>query len=1687
VLRPNVLVVLCLGVLASCTPAGQESPQPEGLEVRQPLVESTASFSKNGLTWTGSNASCVTCGQPSSDFAFCSDKPGWEDGVSFDDPLPPGSVLVKIEASVYGLLTGGNSQKSTQVQAFMNDADAGPAFGFFDAGVTTGCSSSNKKSCVVSKATSSYRFSGFSSTQYNYGGTNTLKLSLPSSADYKYCASYVDLKLFYANPKIAVSRNTLEFGKQKIGADGGKTGQLNVYADPDSGVDLKVNDCTIDAPDGGTGPFDVVNSNSCVDIIPTQISPLTIQVRFRPTAAGKMNGTLLIDSNDPVTPAREVELIGEGVESAIDVRNVPDGGLSFPDRTVGASAVLRVDLNNVSSEALNVAPSIMGDGGSSFSVDAGPIPVSGDGGSLWVTFTPQDGGVANASLVLNAANQPGDPGVEIPLAGLGVSPKRVMDAGSLDFQTVQVSVPKTLPLSVGKAGTGTLRISNVSISSGSGEYFVAVDGGSDGGVYELQDGGVLNMDVRFTPSGKNNRLGTLSFQTNEEGSPTVNVPLLGKGATYLTTTFDGGTLNFGQISKGDAGVITVTLQNLSSVPITVTPPTFSQPQFSFVMNPLQVPQGSKTFQVRFTPTDSQPVQDTLTLLSDADSDPLEWELRGQGRAARAHLSRPPSDAGVSEHDFGPVRWGSTGRTVKQTFRLSNVGTDPLTIGTPAITGNSSVFTYLGTSGITIPAGSYADFDVSFAPAAELSYNGELSIPSNAENTPTKLLLKGKGDTANLTVSRSTIPFGDIKVGTESPKVSVVISNSGLADALVEGIPESTGFKVTCDGGACAYPQAVSSGKPFTFQVFFAPLSPGQVDGGQINIDNDLNAPLKVNLTGKGTVGVMNVLQDELSFGTQVVGGDGGIQTFTITNEGTATLEISNIGFLKERLFQISPADAGPSDGHPLVILGGTSKTLKVLFVPQDVGVISDNNGMTINSDAFQDPSDTVKLVGEGIDGDLVMVDAGTISFSNVQVGKSGTRSVTLRNDGKNRVVITGVQQSSNPAFKVTGLDQVSDGGVLVLNPSETRVFPVSFVPTVRGYDLTSATLRTDAVVKKNLTLVMDGTGVSAAMGALPAKLDFSNANVGASVFKDFSITNVGELDLNVFDIVIEAVGAPDGGPAADAGDDHLAFEMDRSDGGTPFIVSDGGTASVRLKFSPLKVKPYEAQAVIQANVKNGSEDWKIRLEGDGTSPKMQLSPDGGLLDCGSTPVDQPSAPVSLTIANASDSSGPLSAKISLAGADRTFFKTSSTDLGELLPGASNVVTVWLEPNGQERSFSAQLVISSNDLSQPEVKVLLVGRGGLSQIDTPARLDFGQQLLRSASVPRRISIINNNTSPISLSDISLQGAGSSQFVIVSRLPRYPHTLDAVSAKPADGGVGTNQLDLDLAFTPLSETPMPAQVKISFNFPRTERIVELLGQGIPSVLAVSPPSLEFEVVRAGKQNAARTKTLNVLNVSSDTITLDTLDVQRVTGEPFSVDTVWPDGGVLEPNKSLSLNVTYNPRSVTESETNLVFSTKVPAQPQAASARVTGSATNLVLRAEPESLDFGRVDMSGAPPEPKPVTVTNASSSALLVNVSLLDPAQTAFHLDTKALLKAIPPGESAVFTVAFIPTSVEPAETKLEVRVEGEAETEAQIRVSGQGRTLTGQGGGCSLGSTEAGSAGILVLLAWVLWSSRRRHG
>src|SRR5205814_151235 len=139
--------------------------------------------------------------------------------------------------------------------------------------------------------------------------------------------------------------------------------------------------------------------------------------------------------------------------------------------------------------------------------------------------------------------------------------------------------------------------------------------------------------------------------------------------------------------------------------------------------------ATSSFVVKFAPSATGAVSGNVSLVSTASNSPTGLTLSGAGAAAPiTQLTANPATV-----NFGNVTVGSSGT---QAVAISNTGNVSVTISQITTSG-----TGFSLSGVTVPVtlnpGQSSSYTAKFTPTAAGSASGQISVVSNAPNSPTR--------------------------------------------------------------------------------------------------------------------------------------------------------------------------------------------------------------------------------------------------------------------------------------------------------------------------------------------------------------------------------------------------------------------------------------------------------------------------------------------------------------------------------------------------------------------------------------------------------------------------------------------------------------------------------------------------------------------------------------------------------------------------------------------------------------------------------------------------------------------------------------------------------------------------------------------------------------------------------------
>jgi Abnormal spindle-like microcephaly-assoc'd, ASPM-SPD-2-Hydin len=554
-------------------------------------------------------------------------------------------------------------------------------------------------------------------------------------------------------------------------------------------------------------------------------------VKFAPTVSGAATGNVTVAS-DGSNPSLNIPLSGAGVTQGALSAN--PASLAFGNVQDGSSTSLSETLTNSGGSSITISAASAS--GTGFSLSGLTLPLtltSGQSASFTVKFAPTASGAANGTVTItsNGAN----PSLSIPLSGTGVTQGTLTaNPTSLGFGSIQVGSNASLSETLTNSGGSSLTISAASASG---------TGFSLSGLalpLTLTAGQSTSFTVQFAPTASGAASGSVSITSNG-GSPNLSIPLSGTGVSQGSIAANPSSLAFGNIQVGSSTSLTETLTNSGGSSVTISAASASGTGFSLsgLALPLTLTAGQSTsFTVKFAPTASGAASGSISITSNGGNPNLSVPLSGTGVAAGTLAAAPTSLS------FGSVQ---VSQSTNLSETLTNTGGSSVTISQASVTGAG--FSISGLSlPLTLATSQSVTFTATFAPTSAGAVSGNLSVVSNASNSPLGIALSGTGTAAGqLAVSPTSLSFGNVVVG----------SNSALTGSLT-----ASGAQVTINSASLtnsefalsgiSLPLTLAAGQSAPFTVTFTPQASGATSASLSFSSTASNSPAVQTMTGTGT-------------------------------------------------------------------------------------------------------------------------------------------------------------------------------------------------------------------------------------------------------------------------------------------------------------------------------------------------------------------------------------------------------------------------------------------------------------------------------------------------------------------------------------------------------------------------------------------------------------------------------------------------------------------------------------------------------------------------------------------------------------------------------------------------------------------------------------------------------------------
>ena len=942
---------------------------------------------------------------------------------------------------------------------------------------------------------------------------------------------------------------------------------------------------------GDPSEFGAANSTCTGTLFPG--SNCSVDTTLTPTSAGaksaSLNFTFLngAGGNSPLV----VGLAGKGLPSPNIAFN--PNSLTFANQQVGTTSPAQgIVVTNTGSTALTIS-SVSTTGPFSIATsDCTPAPkAAGAQCTVTVTFTPTATGAATGTVVFND-NAPGGGTQTVNLSGTGIpanSPGFSANPSAVTFPNTQVSTTSAnKTVTVTNTGGATLHVSSVTLATGNFTDFAIVTNGCTGPILA---GANCAVTVNFTPLGTGARSTNLHFVDDAASSP-QDVSLSGTGipAPAPAISFNPPAVTFNPQGVGTTSAATnITVTNTGTAPLnisTITTQTGNAGDFAVSSNTCTAPVApgaNCVVGVVFSPTAVGSRTTQLRFVDDAPGSPQVVNLTGTGTAGPGISFTPPS---VTFTPPQPV--GTTSAPV--TVTATNTGNAPLHITAIAITGLNNGDFSLGANTCTggpIAVGSNCSVSVTFTPTATGTRSANLVFTDDAPSNP-PVPLSGTGSTTGpvINLSPNPVTFADQGVGTTSPSQFVTVSNTGNANLVVSGVSTTGGnagdFPVN-GTGTCVFPISLAPGSSCTVGVAFSPSAAGARTTTLSFSDNAPASPQGVTLNGNGVTGAaISIAPPSVAFGNQAVGTTSAHHNITVTNSGGAgsTLTINNV-----TLGGANPGDYALSSDTCVgaSLTSGATCIIGVTFSPTAVGSRTAN---VIISDSLGSSPHIVPLGGNGIPGPVVTLSPSpaNLHFGNQLVGStSAPQTVTVTNTGTGNLIITGINNSNNTMFSVTGCTPLP----FTVVPGGSCTLSVTFHPTTAGFKTTTITL-TDNASPGTQTITADGTGVTTPPGPTTITFDTQDLSFGSvphgttSAPQSVTITNTGSSPFQLTSAV---------------SDDTTNFTI-TGDTCLPGPIAVGATCTITVTFNPTTVGSFSAHITLTDNAVDSPQT--ILLSGKGT-------------------------------------------------------------------------------------------------------------------------------------------------------------------------------------------------------------------------------------------------------------------------------------------------------------------------------------------------------------------------------------------------------------------------------------------------------------------------------------------------------
>jgi hypothetical protein len=627
----------------------------------------------------------------------------------------------------------------------------------------------------------------------------------------------------------------------------------------------------------------------------------------------------------------------------------------------------------------------------------------------------------------------------------------------------------------------------------------------------------------------------------------------------------------------------------------------------------------------------------------------------------------------------------------------------------------------------------------------------------------------------------------------------------------------------------------------------------------------------------------------LSFGNQLVNTSSPAQTVTLSNTGTAALQIN---------FIATSGDFSQSNSCPATLNPGISCAIQVTFTPTAVG--ARNGALNISSNSVPAPR-AIALSGTGVQ-PVISASPGVINFGDQSINTSAPdQTIVVTNIGTATLHVSSTVMSGSPDLNV-----ILNNCTVAVSPGGSCTIEIGFTPRSVGAASATLSIGSDAPNSPK-TVALSGNGIDPVGSLSPSGLNFGNQALNtSSAAQTVTLSNTGTDPLSISGISVSG---------------------DFTESNTcPATLAAGSSCTIQVTFHPTATGTRSGNLSVSSN--SSPPVVSDSVTGTGVQPVMSVSP--GSITFGDQPVNTDAPVQTITVTNPGTTTLHVNS-LSISG-DPDFFTLDNNCVSGtgVVPGGSCSIQVEFAPKSAGPG-SATLSIGSDAANSPTA-VALSGHG-IDPIGSlsPSGLNFGNQAMSTSSAAQTVTLSNTGTDPLSISGISVSG----DFTESNTCP----------ATLAVGGSCTIQV----TFHPTATGTRSGNLSVFSNSSPPVVSDFVTGTGVnPPIASVSPSALNFGSVLVGAQSTRQT--ITVTNTGGATLHISGL---TVSNDPdFLMLTNNCIGAGVTPGGSCSIQVAFAPKAAGTGSGTLTIASDDPAAPQV-NISLSGTGVDYALSASPASI--------------------------------------------------------------------------------------------------------------------------------------